>query len=1107
MKKVKFVLYFLTIFVLIFLFSRSVLPSNYVLTGHDSGLPIDAKEFLNTRFFAWDERLNFGRDNSHLFGSIPIHFVDYVSSVVSNVSQGGNWANLFFWLTIMFVAAFIFAYLLRDLFGDYFVFLFPPIAVVNFYIFQSLFILERSKYALFVCTIFLLLLVIKLTAGKIKVVAASAILSISLTLFSGGGVIALPNYGSIFLVIFSTLLFYFIKSAKLKNFRKFLSILSFFGLTAFFWVALNSYQILPSVPGIFDHKYVSQISGREITFDDGTAWVDYISQNTSILNIFRMQGVPSWYKDSFVVDSSHPYASIYLEKPLFIILSFGFPILAILSFILTKSKEQKELILFFGFLGLISIFFAAGSHEPFGFLYKLIYTKIPGFFIFRTPYYKFATSFFISFAVMIAYTIGFIVEKVIKIFKKETVQEIVGVFFASLFVVFWLSYHFVFWNQNIFSWKTGFTNRLSIPNYVYDFKNWSEKERTEGRIFLLPPPDPNNLVDQYDWGYWSLSPLPYVLTTAPTITNEVNLTEIDWVTSMNDAILRKDEASVLGYANKLGIKYILNRHDVVGENDRGNYTDALNSLTALKIIKRFDRWDLYEINGSAMYPIYSIKSLDYVTGNTIKEIKEFSTLPEVFGADSNKINLDNFIAKKLNSYYCNSCQVENSFFSEKLPSIGALPDSVFYYLKNSKEKAIIENSKSDSEKSYNYLYFSESRLSEVKTMVALRSKTRDITKNIEVVINYLNEFIKFSNVSSYSDAELILSKVRPMENAIRGQQTKDSETSDNLLQVLRLLNKIDDDVTRLWNGSYDQLRNNKVYNGIDLSTDISKFYIDKNTLPSDRNGNVLIPKGITYNSDNLNFGNVVNNRWIEIVHENKIKTNGNLVMQFDLPNLNSLIGTSEEILVGGKRECFFDKISSLTIGKSYEILVASSDKIRTLTLLFKKNSFDDGSEIRFNPEGVNTPYRYIYRTSQQYNGATFYLCSDDLDLPKVESVSVYELTSPLIVSSKNVLPQSDNPQIKVETIDSTKYKVTLLSDDPQIIILNNRYSDLWKIIGNNNHFTINGFANAWVVDPKVNKTFVIEYSSQKLFYIGTLVSIISFVGISGLLIFLIIKHE
>jgi len=49
------------------------LPPGFAIVGHDSGLPLDAKTFLQTRLYAWDDRIDFGLDNSVNFGSFTFH--------------------------------------------------------------------------------------------------------------------------------------------------------------------------------------------------------------------------------------------------------------------------------------------------------------------------------------------------------------------------------------------------------------------------------------------------------------------------------------------------------------------------------------------------------------------------------------------------------------------------------------------------------------------------------------------------------------------------------------------------------------------------------------------------------------------------------------------------------------------------------------------------------------------------------------------------------------------------------------------------------------------------------------------------------------------------
>src|SRR3989339_2205251 len=80
----------------IWFLTKMWVPSGYVVAGHDSGLALDAKSFLKTRFFAWDDRIDFGVDNSPHFGSVMLHSIDYALSLFGTSSFAGNQVAVFF---------------------------------------------------------------------------------------------------------------------------------------------------------------------------------------------------------------------------------------------------------------------------------------------------------------------------------------------------------------------------------------------------------------------------------------------------------------------------------------------------------------------------------------------------------------------------------------------------------------------------------------------------------------------------------------------------------------------------------------------------------------------------------------------------------------------------------------------------------------------------------------------------------------------------------------------------------------------------------------------------------------------------------------------------
>ena len=74
------------------------MPLGYALVGHDSGLALNAKNFLLTRLYAWDNRINFGLDNSPHFGSLIMHSIDYLLSTLGGTLYSGNQVTVFFWI-------------------------------------------------------------------------------------------------------------------------------------------------------------------------------------------------------------------------------------------------------------------------------------------------------------------------------------------------------------------------------------------------------------------------------------------------------------------------------------------------------------------------------------------------------------------------------------------------------------------------------------------------------------------------------------------------------------------------------------------------------------------------------------------------------------------------------------------------------------------------------------------------------------------------------------------------------------------------------------------------------------------------------------------------
>ena len=155
--------------------------------------------------------------------------------------------------------------------------------------------------------------------------------------------------------------------------------------------------------------------------------------------------------------------------------------------------------------------FAAGTHEPLGFIYIFLVKTIPGFGIFRTPYFKFAPAIYLAASLLCALGI-----------HRLPVQ--IKRWASALLIVFVLAFHFPFFTGEFFSWRKGFSTRLTVPSHVFAFGNWLNQEKKDDyRVLVLPPNNPDLRYSMYDWGYLSFQSIATLVSHNPVIINNDQL--------------------------------------------------------------------------------------------------------------------------------------------------------------------------------------------------------------------------------------------------------------------------------------------------------------------------------------------------------------------------------------------------------------------------------------------------------------------------------------------------------------------------------------------------------------------------------------------------------
>jgi len=118
-------------------------------------------------------------------------------------------------------------------------------------------------------------------------------------------------------------------------------------------------------------------------------------------------------------------------------------------------------------------------------------------------------------------------------------------------------------------------------------------------------------------------------------------------------------------------------------------------------------------------------------------------------------------------------------------------------------------------------------------------------------------------------------------------------------------------------------------------------------------------------------------------------------------------------------------------------------------------------------------------------------------------ISNTQMTEKVTLNSLNVSnlskPNNATPLITFQKINPTEYSVNLNTSTPFFLVLSESYDANWgayvngEQVPNEYHFTANGFANGWYINKTGTFTITLEFWPQKLFYVGSAISIVTLI--------------
>lgn len=406
-------------------------------------------------------------------------------------------------------------------------------------------------------------------------------------------------------VIFFLFVFqiFFFKRFKIKTLVLFLSV------SFLLFILLSSHLWLP----IFING--SNPYGHSQTTNNFFASFIFNSRHTTINNIVRLIGS--------ITFPNTPYFSIFINNFVIILLSYTIPIIILYFLILLI---DFKIIVFLGFISVISIFLAKGAQPPFAEGLTYLFTHIPYFEMYRSIYLKF--NFFLAFCYSLIIGQGILVY-----FSKKSNQifNLSILIFSGLIII------------NSFPFFTGEAinknNLTKLPQEYLLLKN-KANNLEDGKIISFPP-TPQGGGPLFDWenGNKYIGPSQdFLLFDKPALDSYWFIKNKFFNLNSNDSWEgNRFENKINTLINKFGalnIRYILLHKDF----DNGLYygkslikkidnKQKINTLVKklrnnrnIRLIKETKSYNLYQINDNIYLPQFYIPDQIIVNYNPLNKL-------------------------------------------------------------------------------------------------------------------------------------------------------------------------------------------------------------------------------------------------------------------------------------------------------------------------------------------------------------------------------------------------------------------------------------------------------------------------------------------------------
>lgn len=1105
LKKIQYIVF--PILFIIFIISIVVFSWNLdsrLILGHDVGYRLNSKDFFTSLFYLWSDTVNFGGAKYVNPGAIPIHLPEFILESISGNLYLNQFVLVIFWQMLLFSPFLIiyFSYFYNKDPKSIVFFIFAAVLyAINFFNLQGWGVFWRTRFSTQIIVPIFFAVLLKTLIDK-KVSYPLVILLIFASAFLNGGG-SPPLYAPMLLVWGITFLFFLAVDNKRKKliftFITF-TLLYFLGfaLVSAFWMYPYGSSVLESYS-----EYVERVGGLQ----SAIKWLEVVAAGSSFINIFRLQGFPSWYDNP-----SHPYAQYFRNNEILVFASFIFPILAVSSYLFAKTSLQRRFVLLFYVFILVGAFFTSGSHPPLGWLYKTLFQHVPGFSIFRTPFYKFGPLVWFGLSVLAAFTLYQIG---VWLRNKTRLRIAYGTYIIVVIFTI-LAYHFPYFSSAFFKWDKDFSTLVHVPGYVFDFKKWSEenKHTVNGRILLAPQLEKTFNADAYTWGYWSLDSLQSMISSLTFVEGQTGDPVVsNMISELHKALIEGNNNKITQLSTLLDIEYILLKQDTF-YNYKGRETTnpvkirkALENNISISHVQSFGKWDLYRILEYKPSRFFTVDTMTEFVGDKNQIDREIDFAQNAFIIAGDKKNTpyeDTLEIQKVIVLpgLIDTASQGDIIMQKSIPRV--YPDSFLYPLvewKRNQEKKNLE----DNAQIINYYLGTTAKY--IHELAYLeRDDKPGVDDQVEKILDSLDSLHDLLATSDSRDSSSVQIYFFVMDylNAYEGRMVNLSRSyiGKNMLIIMKIRD-LKSFVTKTSNRIIECVFFCQIYS-VDFPTKGQyEILVHKDTLPTIRS--LYLDNQALIDSAPPNLQQESQNDWVSIAKIERPQEAGFLTVvrkENQFTDTLSLNGQSRTVAINESRHSF-------NLAYNY---VIENDNAYVFTLHFKNNSsgntWSESKEISGSKPGFDTIYLHHEgdilekisiiplsvnaRSPQAYIDNIRIIPNTELDLVFVKINKNSKSTLQPVMYGK------DNP---------SRWYVNSLPDGLRYLVSSQKYNQGWSINEKSSHIRVNGDFNAWAMQDVPKDKIAVEFTPQRNLVTGFIVSGVSIILFIILLFLTLRRYE